>query len=1081
MTENEKERRLIEDAYPLTQVQAAMVFHNLLDARAGIYHDVMSIHIRERFDEACMHRSLQQMCDRHPVLRTYFDLTRFSRSLQVVCATSTMSLTVIENPDPGSDHAFPSLDWYRVEAAHPFAPDSAPLMRAFVHAPIDGGFLLSLSFHHAILDGWSLSILRQEIVAAYRQECGAASMLSAPPPALFREMVALEQRALADVALRDFWKGYLSGVRSSMLPRSSEQALGDHDSVSHVETLSRSSSDAVWEVSRDWRVPPKAVFLAALLTLLAELCATDEVCAGVVLNCRPEVEGGDRALGMFLNTVPMRMHLDHGGWRELVQDVFTQEQRIFACRRLPLAEIVRLSGQPTPFDVVFDYRHFHDEDSRTSKTADHFRSAHFLERTNFAVTFAVSRSADGQLAVLKAQGGPGFPKQDLRDLLSRYQVVLERMLGGTQGPRRRARGPSANDEALLAGWNATERAYPLEKTLDELIQEAIERHPEAPALRDGDRAFSYADMGAAASRLAHFLRRSGAGPGVHVGVCQSRSAEMVISLVAILKAGASYVPLDPDYPQARLAFMIADAGLSIVLTDEASIGRLPEMGFSPIVLERLHDTLQNFPSTPPARQHCASDPAYVIYTSGSTGRPKGVLNAHSGVVNRLLWMCDEFSFGPADVFMQKTPVSFDVSVWELFCPLLVGASLVVPAPKVHRDPDLLGRLVEREAVTIIHFVPSMLQAFLVAGDPDRCQSLRAVVCSGEALTRQLQAAYFASFAAPLHNLYGPTEAAVDVSHWRCREEPSTHSVPIGRPIANVGLHIVDRLGRHVPVGTVGELVISGVQVAQGYLRRPALTAERFVPDYGSPQGGRIYRTGDAGRWREDGNVEYLGRRDRMVKFHGHRLQLEEIEHCLLSHRGVREALARVVHDADQQPVLVAFVVWKNSASADTEELRRILAAELPAAVIPNRIIHVQDGFPLTPNGKLDEQALHELVKSLRPETGPDAPGSPSERLVASIWQTILGIGRLGLHDNYFALGGDSIRSIRVVAELKASGVQVSVADLFAHQTVADLAAFLDGRARGSAAAPVSQPFEILSEQDRHALLALHSPASPDSE
>jgi amino acid adenylation domain-containing protein len=611
----------------------------------------------------------------------------------------------------------------------------------------------------------------------------------------------------------------------------------------------------------------------------------------------------------------------------------------------------------------------------------------------------------------------------------------------------------AEREEVTAGFNHTDVAYPGAGTpLHRLVEAQVRRTPDAPAVVFEGGSLTYAELDRRADRLAAGLRARGVGPETRVGVCMERSPELVVSLLAVLKAGGAYVPLDPDYPAERLAHMAADSAVPVLLAQPHLRGGLPESGAETVLVDGGEPAAapDSCPGAGAARcagcgRTCAAvEPdnlAYVIYTSGSTGLPKGAMNTHRGVVNRLLWMQAEYGLGPEEAVLQKTPFSFDVSVWELFWPLLVGARLVLARPGGHRDPAYLRGLIEREGITTLHFVPSMLHAFLEAADAADAvpAGLRRVVCSGEALPVELQERFFGRFpGVELHNLYGPTEAAVDVTSWACRPGEVRRSVPIGRPVANTRCYVLDARLAPAPVGVPGELYLGGVQVGRGYLARPALTAERFVPDPFSPGGERLYRTGDLARRLPDGTLEYLGRTDAQVKVRGFRVEPGEIEAVLGRHPGVREC-AVVPWEPSPGDVRLAAYLVPRGAAPGAAELREHLRGSLPEHMVPSAFVELE-ALPLTPSGKLDRRALP------RPQAGPGrgaaeyvAPRSGVEETLARIWAGTLGVERVGVHDDFFALGGHSLLAVRVASRVQESfGVSLPLHTLFQSPTVESL-------------------------------------------
>jgi amino acid adenylation domain-containing protein len=590
-------------------------------------------------------------------------------------------------------------------------------------------------------------------------------------------------------------------------------------------------------------------------------------------------------------------------------------------------------------------------------------------------------------------------------------------------------------------WNATERTYPA-LLLHEAFAAQAARTPEAPALRFRHETLTYAQLDARAEQLARRLRDLGAAPGALVAVCMERSFEMVVSLYAILKAGAAYVPIDPEYPAERIAFMLADTGAPIVLTQ----GRLAErvQGATGTVIA-VDEPAGAAVADGPLPAVGPADLAYVIYTSGSTGQPKGAMISHRAIANRISWMQEAYGLTADDRVLQKTPFSFDVSVWEFFWPLLFGAQLVIAEPGGHRDTTYLARTIVEDGITTIHFVPSMLQLFLEDPRAGDCTSLRRVICSGEALPKALQDRFFGQLDAELHNLYGPTEAAVDVTAWACDRTSPLTFVPIGKPIANTQIHILDEELRRVPVGSAGELCIGGVQVGEGYLARPELTRERFVEDpfSGRPEA-RLYRTGDLARHLPDGNIEFLGRSDYQVKIRGFRVELGEIEAAIEAIEGVRQTVVVARERSGGDLELVAYVSHVAGDELPIEELRGRLGARLPEYIVPTLFVPLER-FPLTPSGKVDRKLLPAPVRR-RPHLGEPyvAPRTALERLVAEKWRDILDLDEVGVHDRFFELGGTSLQAARFVNQMQvAMGESIFIVTLFSAPSVAAYAAFLE--------------------------------------
>nr|QEO74122.1 AMP-dependent synthetase and ligase [uncultured bacterium] len=603
------------------------------------------------------------------------------------------------------------------------------------------------------------------------------------------------------------------------------------------------------------------------------------------------------------------------------------------------------------------------------------------------------------------------------------------------------------------------RTYEGPLCLHELIEEQAGRTPDRIAVSFEDTSLTYRELLDRAGHLARHLAGMGVGPDVRVGVCAERSLEMVVGLLGVLRAGGAYVPLDPTYPAERLAFMVGDAAAPVVLIQRRLAGLRPTTPANTartVLLddpEAWGDGTALLPKVPPDAL------AYVIYTSGSTGRPKGAMNAHRAVRNRLLWMRDDFGLGPDEVVLQKTPFSFDLSVWEIFATLMTGARLVMARPGGHQDSAYLVEVMEREGITIAHFVPSMLRAFLSAPGLERCTALRRVLCTGEAVSEDLERRFFERFGIggpeggpedgpELYNLYGPTEAAVEVTWWQCGPGRSG-PVPIGRPLPNTSIHLVDSGLDLVPPDGEGELLIGGIQPARGYHGRPDLTAERFIPDPFGEAGSRLYRTGDLARYRADGVIDFLGRIDFQVKIRGHRIELGEIETALGSHPAVHEAVA-VARERNGELRLIAYVVPKPQMPVEKDGLRAHLAASLPDYMVPADWVFLE-AFPLTPSGKIDRKALPEPER-VRVEHVPAR--TPLEQFLAALWEETLAVDRIGLRDSFFDLGGTSLTGAVVINRLQGiMGEILHVVALFDAPTLAELAAYL-GREHRAAVARV---------------------------
>ncbi|WP_308380224.1 non-ribosomal peptide synthetase, partial [Serratia marcescens] len=977
--------------------------------------------------------AMQQVIDRHDILRTAFITQGVSSPVQVVWRKAELAL---------SERRFDPADgpiWQQLAAS--FDPlqqrqdlTRAPLLNFTVTQEEDGSWCALQQWHHLIGDHSTLAFMEQEIGEIL---AGRGAQLGVAQP--FRNAVAQARLALSEAEHESFFRDMLADIREPVLPFGLSDVHGEGRQIAcRYQALSSALNLRLRRQARRLGVSLASLCHLAWAQVLASVSGRDAVVFGTVLLGRLQGgEGAERALGLFINTLPLRLDIDRRGVETAAREAHVRLSGLLAHEHAPLALAQRCSGVSPGaplFSALLNYRHNNGEAVALPEGVSLLSAE---ERTNYP--FVLSVEDGGDSLGVTAQVTETVDAQRVCDYMVQALSSLAQAL--EQAPETPvcslAVVPEAERELLLHGWNRTERDYPLDQTLAALFEQQVRRTPDATALVSGAESLSYAQLNARANRLAHALIARGVGPDSRVAVCAERGLHMVTALFGILKAGGAYVPLDPAYPGERLQYILQDADPVLLLADAAGRAALGEPATPQLALEAaLPDTLS---AENPERRAQASHLAYVIYTSGSTGKPKGAMNEHRGVVNRLVWMQEAYGLTAADTVLQKTPFGFDVSVWEFFWPLMVGARLVMAKPEGHKDPDYLSRAIEQYGVTTLHFVPSMLQSFLADGQAaTRCGQVVRVMCSGEALPAALVAEFYRRLPqAELHNLYGPTEAAVDVTAWHCSREADRVSVPIGRPIANTRIYLLDDHGQPVPLGAVGELYIGGVQVARGYLNRPELTAERFLSDPFAP-GGRMYRTGDVARYLANGDIEYLGRNDQQVKIRGFRIECGEIEAVLATHPAVREAVvdARAVGDDKR---LVAWVVPAADVAEETlaGALRQHVSAALPDYMVPSAWVVVA-ALPLSPNGKLDRRALPE-PQGAQSQAAYEAPQGEHETLLAGIWRELLNVEQVGRHDNFFELGGHSLLAVRLTNRLQQVEWQLPLQTLFANPTLLALA------------------------------------------
>ncbi|WP_162624772.1 non-ribosomal peptide synthase/polyketide synthase [Streptomyces cadmiisoli] len=1042
----------IADIYPLAPLQEGILFHSLMESgNAGdpyVLPIVLGFDSRARVEAFLA--AVQRVVDRHDILRTSFAWEGLREPVQVVARQATLAVREVNLPVETDHDGSDAADRLLAECPPRMDLSRGPLLHVHLaRQPGGDRWMAVLQVHHLIQDHTALDVVMSEVAAFLDGRQGTL-----PEPLPFREFVGQARSGVSSQEHETFFTDLLGDVSEPTAPYGLLDVLGDGRDVAEARTpLDEGLAVRLREQARSLGVSPATLFHLAWARVVSATSGRDDVVFGTVLFGRMNAgTGADRVPGLFMNTLPVRVSASAGGVLEAVRGMQQQLAELLVHEHAPLAVAQQASGvsaQTPLFTSLFNYRHSEAAAAGAGLDGVDLLQAH--ERTNYPVTVSIDDTGEG--LVVKAQTVSPI---DPRALASMVTTAADAIVSALETSPSSALSQvevlqAVERERLLVDWNDTARDVG-PGTLPELFQAQAARTPDGTAVLFEGFHLTYAELNARANRLARLLVARGAGPERRVAVMMDRSPDLVVALLAVVKAGGAYVPIDPEYPAERVAYVLRDAQPALVVTTREVEGVLPE-NVARVVLD---DPATVAELAGPADGDLSdadrggvllpAHPAYVIYTSGSTGRPKGVAVPHAGVVNRLAWMQDAYRLTPEDRVVQKTPFGFDVSVWEFFWPLLEGATLVVARPGGHRDPAYLAELIRREHVTIAHFVPSMLQVFVTAAETSRwtLPSLRAVMASGEALPAELWDRFAASLDIPLHNLYGPTEASIDVTAFTC--EPGVEAggvVPIGRPVWNTQVFVLDAALRPVPAGVAGELYLGGVQLARGYVNRPGLTAERFVA---SPHGGpgeRMYRTGDLARWNTEGALEYLGRTDDQVKVRGFRIELGEIEAALLTHPSVGQAAVVVREDQPGDRRLTGYIVpvGGSDGAVDMAEVRAGLSAVLPEYMVPSAIVQMVDGLPLTVNGKLDRTALPAPDHSTAPTSR--QPGTSHEYLLREVFADVLGLPVVGVDDNFFELGGHSLLAVRLLGEIRnATGTQLSLVSVFQNPTVAGLASLL---------------------------------------
>ncbi|MDY7225118.1 non-ribosomal peptide synthetase [Hyalangium rubrum] len=1081
-------------SFPLSFGQQRLWVLDQFEPGSPLYNVSGALRMRGRLDVAALERSLNEIIARHEALRSTFTLEQ-GVPMQLIAPTAQLPLPVVDlsNLEPEArEHEVQRLGGQ--EARRGFDLAQGPLMRAQLLRLSPTEHVLLLTMHHIASDGWSVGVFFKELAALYGAFSQGRPSPLKPLPIQYVDYAAWQRKWLQGEALEKhlrFWKQRLSGVEPLDLKTDRPRGAQGSRGARHHLRLSRELTEGLRALGRRRGATLFMTLLAGFKALLWRYTRQDDIVVGtsVANRNRPELEG---LIGFFVNTLALRTDLTGDvPFTELLERVRKGTVEAYAHQDTPFDRVVEavqperdLTRSPL-FQVMFELQPSPDQALQLPGVALELADLE-TGTAKFDLLFTMEEGAHGLKGTVEYDAHL-FDAETIARMVGHFEVLLS---GAVTQPQTRLSAlpllTAPEQQQLVVDWNQTQRPSEQEGLFCELFEAQVARTPEARAVVCEGQALTYAELNARANQVAHALQAQGAGPERIVGVLQDRGNEYLISLLGILKAGAVYVPLDPALPNPRLATIVQQSGCGWVLTEQKYLARATELTPASPVLDVAALLGAGHPTRNPEHRVDPKGLAYVIFTSGSTGLPKGAMIEHRGMKNHLLAKVDDLALGPQDVVAQVAVQSFDVSIWQFLCALLVGGCTAVFRDEKAWEPVQLLRQMAQDGVTLLETVPSHMKLIVEELEARKASydlsALRWFFLNGEALPSDLCVRWFQLYPhIPMVNAYGPTECSDDVTHYKMLVSPPTRYpwMPINGTLPNLRIYVLDPWQRPVPVGVIGELCVGGVGVGRGYLGDPGRTATIYVPDpFSTEPGARLYRTGDVVRYRNDGTIEFLGRSDHQVKIRGIRIEIGEIESALRKHLGVGTCVVLARQDGGQEKRLVAYVTPREGQPpAAPHELAEFLKAQLSTAMVPSAFVQLE-ALPLTLNGKVDRKALPAPSgDQAAPARAYLAPSTPTEQQVAALWQELLGVNRVGADDNFFDLGGHSLAAIQLISRLRtALGVELSIREVFEGPTVAQVAGRIDARSnRPGSALFLEHPLVRLPPQEHAPLSTVQLP------